>query len=87
MASLRNHVPGLVFLLLFAVAGLSAGLTGYVAGFGRRPGWLPTLTVLLIIALVIVVILDIDRPRRGLIRTGQSSMLDLQKSLKPGPTP
>jgi hypothetical protein len=82
LASLRNHVPALIFWLLFAVAALTSGLTGYAAGFGRRPGWLPTLTVLLIISLVIIVILDIDRPRRGLIQTGQSSMLDLQKMIR-----
>lgn len=82
LASLRNHVPALIFWLLFAVAALTSGLTGYAAGFSRRPGWLPALTVLLIISLVIIVILDIDRPRRGLIQTGQSSMLDLQKTLR-----
>jgi hypothetical protein len=82
VASLRNHVPEVILWLLLVVAVLSAGLSGYAAGFGRRPGWIPTGTVLLIITLVIVVIIDVDQPRVGFIQTGQDSMLDLQKSLR-----
>jgi len=38
-----------------------------------------------VIALVMVVILDIDRPRRGLIQASQESMVRLQQSLEPMP--
>ena len=38
------------------------------------------MTVLILV--LVFVILDLDRPRRGLIRVSEKSMLDLQASIK-----
>ena len=81
--ALRNHVPGTILWLLVIMAAASTALTGYVAGFGNRRHPTATGVVLLLIALVIVVIVDLDRPTRGLIRGGQDALLDLQKSIRP----
>ena len=41
-----------------------------------------TATFAVLIALVLAIILDLDRPRRGLIRIGEDSMLRLQATLE-----
>lgn len=77
-ASLNRHVPEVVLLLLYATF-IAAGLVvGFAAGIaGHRPSRASHVMVLLIVVLVFIII-DLDRPRRGLIQVSQQSMLDLQ---------
>jgi hypothetical protein len=82
VVALENHVPESIFVLLLIVATLSLGLVGYGAGMGRDRNLLPTVISLILIASVILLIMDLDRPRRGLIKVSQQSMVDLQNSLK-----
>jgi len=82
MTAMENHVPESVFVLLLVVATLSLGLVGYGAGMGRDRNLLPTVISVLLIASVILLIMDLDRPRRGLIKVSQQSMVRLQDSLK-----
>jgi len=81
-ASLANHVPESVLLLLFAFAALASGILGYSTGLtGARIIGMPAAFALLV-TLVLMVILDLDRPRRGFILVGQESMIALQRSLE-----
>lgn len=81
MAALDNRVPGVVIVLLFAVAGVAMSLIAYHCGLaGHRRLGLNSLFALLI-ALVITIILDIDRPRSGLVHVSQGSMQRLRDSL------
>jgi hypothetical protein len=81
MAAFRNHVPESVLLLLYFVAAVALAVTGYAAGLdGRRNPW-PIASTAVLIAVVIVVIMDLDRPRRGLITVSQQSLVDLRDSL------
>lgn len=81
-AAMRNHVPGGVWLLLLVVAGCGAWASGYSSGtdglrsaFNR--GVFPVL-----IAIVITLIADIDRPQKGLIGVSQQSFEDLLESMQ-----
>jgi len=79
--ALDNRVPAVVLYLLYAV---SVGALGFIAyGYGlagrRRHG--STMAFALLVAMVLTVILDLDRPRRGLILVSQESMLRLKASL------
>ena len=47
---------------------------------GRR-NLLSTFTAVILIAVVIILILDLDRPSRGFIRISQQSMLDLRAAI------
>jgi hypothetical protein len=80
-----DRVPEAVILLLFGVATLALGQVAYTAGLGGHRRHVATFTFALLIALVMVVILDIDRPRRGLIQVSQESLLRLQESLRNTP--
>ena len=78
----QNHVPQAVLLLLFLVAILAMGIVGFGCGIGDWRNLSVTVTMCLIISLVILVIMNLDRPRRGFIRVSQQSMVDLQNSMK-----
>ena len=79
--AVENHVPGIIFLLLYFVAIVTTALIGYGCGLGGRRNFVVTLTASILIAAVILVIIDLDRPRRGLIKVSQQRMIDLRNSL------
>lgn len=80
-AALKKHVPEIVLWLLFAVFVIAGAVLGYAAGLaGARPV-VATISMAVLIALVIFVIIDLDRPRRGLIQVDQESMTDLSAVL------
>jgi hypothetical protein len=81
--ALRTHVPGAVWLLLLIVAMSGCGVVGYSSGCsGVRSRFTNSLLPLLI-AVVITLIADLDRPRGGLIGISQQPLLDAQQSLQP----
>jgi hypothetical protein len=87
-AALSNHVPAIVIWMVLFVALQAAAITGYAAGFSKRHYRLPVGVTMLLIAAVTLVIIDLDRPRRGLIESGQVAMVELQKRMAHGiPTP
>lgn len=76
MAS-QNHVPESVIYANAIVGILSIMLVGYAFGLsGRRHFAMYVLAVA--ITLVLAVIIDLDRPRSGLIRVSEQPMIDLQ---------
>jgi hypothetical protein len=82
LAATENHVPESVLLLLLLVAIMSALGVGFACGLQTSRHFFSTTMMALLIALVIIVILDLDRPRRGMIRVSQESMIRLHESIK-----
>jgi len=85
VAALDNHVPAPVLWMLLVVATFAAAITGCASSFAKGWSRVPTVGMLLVIAAVSAVIVDLERPRWGLIRAGQASMLELQRSLRQRP--
>lgn len=81
-AALENMVPFSVWLVLYLVAGLSSGSLGYGSGLAGRRLTLPIILVPLLMGIILTLLLDLDHPRRGLIRSSQASMLRVRDSLK-----
>jgi hypothetical protein len=81
ITALENHVPEIILELLYIVALMATGLIGYGCGLGGRRNFFVTAMASILIAAVILVIVDLDRPRRGLIRVSQQRMVDLRDSL------
>lgn len=78
-ASLDRHVPELVLLLLYATFLLAGATIGYSAGVAaHRPQSFVTYIMAALILAVVFLILDLDRPRRGLIQVSQEPMTSLQ---------
>ncbi len=66
-------------MLLFFVATASMGFIGYEYGLKGRKRHVSTSLFAVIIAVVLTIILDIDRPRRGLIQISDDSLIRLQQ--------
>ena len=81
LIALDNHVPEPVILMLWGVGLLSMGLTSYSCSLAGWRHYVATSMMALLIASVIGLIMDLDRPQRGFIRVSQKSMLMLQESM------
>jgi hypothetical protein len=80
-AALENHVPESVVLVLGFFAVLCVGVVGYECGLaGGRPVF-PIVALSVLIAVVVLLIVDLDRPRRGLIRVSEQSLLGVKQTL------
>jgi hypothetical protein len=81
-AARDNRVPDAVLWLLFVVAVLSGTLGGFAFGATRHRNLTVTIAFTVLVTMVVFTILDLDRPRRGVIQVDQTPMLDLQASLR-----
>jgi len=81
-AAFENHVPESVTWLLLFISTVSMGFIGYMAGLTQKRQHMTTALFALLIAATLTIILDIDRPRRGLIEVSQASLVRLQTELK-----
>ncbi|MEI6720511.1 MAG: hypothetical protein WCO67_07095 [Betaproteobacteria bacterium] len=80
-ATLIRHVPELVLLLLYVTFLMAGSIIGLSAGVaGHRPSFASYVLVMLIVVLVFI-ILDLDRPRRGLILVDHGPLTSLQQSM------
>jgi hypothetical protein len=77
--AVANHVPETVLLLGFAI--LAAGVLGYGNGLACARILSLTAAYCVIVVLVILLIIDLDRPQRGLARVSQASMIQLEEIL------
>jgi hypothetical protein len=78
LAAFNNRVPETVIWLLLGVSVAAAGIVGYNNGLGNRRHVFGALTLIVLLVVIIWVIVDLDRPRRGLILISQQSMIDVQ---------
>lgn len=80
-AALDRHVPEIVFMLLFVTLLMAGSTLGYASGLSRHRAVFPTLIMVALIVLMVFLIIDLDRPRRGLIQVSQKSLEDLQQTI------
>ena len=83
VTALRYHVPGVLMFMLVGVAMVAMGFTGYHAGVAgsRRP--VATLIMSVMVAVVIMLVIDLDRPARGLIRVPVQPLIDALQGIPP----
>jgi hypothetical protein len=80
--ALENRLPDAVIYLVFMVAIVTIGFVGYGRGLVGRRHFVSTAITAALVVLVLTIILDLDRPRRGLITVSQSSLERLQEVLR-----
>jgi hypothetical protein len=85
VAASRRHMPGMLMALLLACSAISVAAVGYGCGVAGKRNVVLTTALSFLIAGTLWAIIDMDHPRKGLIRVGQQPMLDLQKSLQEKP--
>jgi hypothetical protein len=81
LAALRNRIPNIALLGLFGIAATAAGFAGYASGLDTKRTRLPVCIMGLLVAMVIILIFDLDRPSSGLIVNNQQSMIDTAASI------
>jgi hypothetical protein len=83
LTSLRNHVPVVVTVMLVATAMVALGFTGYNAGVIGARRRVPSLIMSVTVALLIMLIVDLDRPYRGLIQVPNQALVDAAQDIPP----
>lgn len=75
--AISNHVPEIVLLGLLLFAALAIGILGYGNGLAATHARYPAIILCLVITISFILIIDLDRPNRGLTKVSQESMIDL----------
>lgn len=82
-AALNRQIPEIVLLLMLATIVLTTATLGYASGIAGHRVTLAAFVLVILIALVVYLIIDLDRPRRGAIQVSHESMLSLQQTIGP----
>jgi hypothetical protein len=79
----RMHPPVIIFAMLFGLSLIAALLAGFAMVGGRSPSWLHVIGFAAVMAITVYVILDLEYPRRGLIRVDRfdQALIDLRGSM------
>lgn len=80
-ALLWMHVPEAVLLILYLVFVSSGAIMGYSSGLSGKRIVMPTGLIALIISLIVFIVIDLDRPKRGVIQVDQSIMVELREDM------
>lgn len=84
-AALERHVPEAVLHLLFGTFLLAAAIVGYAAGLAGHRASFVTYLMVSLIALLVFIVIDLDRPRRGFIEVNQSTLIQLRAAFAERP--
>ena len=77
LSALRNRVPNSVLITLLAIACAASGFAGYASAVEKQHTRIPVCIMGLLVAAVIFLIVDLDRPSAGFIRNNQQPMVDV----------
>jgi hypothetical protein len=76
LTAFRTRVPNIVLLALYGIAIIAIGFAAYASGLERRRWRLPVYVMAFLVAVVILLIQDIDRPSAGFVSVSQQPMID-----------
>jgi hypothetical protein len=86
VAGVYARVPETIIWVVVAAGALSLAMVGYSAGLTRKRAEVGSVALILVMATVLTVIVDLDRPQDGFLTVSQSALVDLVKQLEaPGP--
>ncbi len=84
-ASLANHVPGAIVLLVIVASLVGAAVVGFGFGLGNSSHVMVSGLYAIIITLLVTTTLDLDRPSRGLIQMHVAPLSDQLQTMKGRP--
>lgn len=79
IAAMENHVPEIILLLLIVVAAMTIAITGYSSGLNQVRLSVARFVLIALTSLTLIVIIDLDRPKRGFIKLNEKAMLSVQQ--------
>lgn len=80
--AISNHVPEIVLIGLLLFASLAIGILGYGNGLAATHARYPVIILCIVITISFILIIDLDRPNRGLTTVSQKSMVDLMQIIE-----
>ena len=80
-AALRNRIPGSIWVALFAISVLTMMVMGAQTGLAGKRALVAVIPLSFAFAALIVLIVDLDRPQKGLIRVGQQALVNVQSGM------
>ena len=81
-AALRNRIPGSVWVALSAITLLTLLTMGIQAGLTGKRRLAAVVPLTLAFAVLVTLVVDLNRPQNGLIKVSQESMISLQASMR-----
>jgi len=82
LVGMRSRIPVVIWAGLFGLAILGMAAVGYQAGLAATRRSPAMVALVLSFAVVLLLIADLDRGQDGLLRVGQHSLVDLQRSMR-----
>lgn len=82
LTAFRTHVPAIVLWALYGIAAVAICFAGYAGGLERRRWRLPVYVMAILVAGVILLIQDIDRPSAGFVAISQQPMFDTANAIE-----
>jgi len=82
VSAFENEIPPPMMRILFAIAAIVAGITGYCDGLTGRRLLLVMAVQPLLVALVIATIADMNQPFRGSFQVSQNALIRTQTSMR-----
>lgn len=79
--ALRNRIPGSVWIALAAIIALTMITMGVQVGLTGKRRFVAVVPLILAFAVLVTLVVDLNRPQSGLITVGQQSMVDLRGSM------
>lgn len=79
--ALRNRIPVSVWLALFAIIALTMITIGTQVGLSCKRRLVAMIPLILAFAVLVTLVVDLNRPQSGLITVGQQSMANLKSSM------
>lgn len=83
MMGIEHRIPVVIWIVLFGETVLAMGAMGYHGGLTGSTRSLASLAIALAFSGVMILIADLDNPAKGLIRTGQQPLIDVQRMMDP----
>jgi hypothetical protein len=81
LASIQNHLPPALFLLLLTLAALSVAFLAWSFGAASHRGRVPMVLLALLLGAVLLLIMDVNRPQRGMIQVGVAPLERVAESI------
>ena len=85
LTALRNHTPTVVIFALVATALIAIGFTGYASGLGGSRRRVGMILLSLLLAVLILLTIDLDRPNRGTIEVSTKALSDALAAIPASP--
>jgi hypothetical protein len=81
VAGIYARVPETLLLLLLCGSIVTLGMVGYNAGLTRRRSTITAVVMVVFLGAVVTFVVDLDRPRDGLLQVNQQPLIDLQEQI------